>query len=184
MSAITLFPNWTITRTAGFAAYSIASFGCAAIWLWARAGLRRSAELARLALVLSVVELLFALDMIFEWRLALHTSLAGLFTAHHMYDRRYPFQLWSLVGLAMILLTLLTYFFRCYRGRPGARIALTGVSLSLSLWLIEIISMHSVDQSLYHMVNNIMVVAILWISLCVLTLAGVGIEAQRAARKA
>lgn len=137
-----------------------------------------------MALVLSVVELFFALDMIFEWRLALHTSFASLFTAHHMYDRRYPFQLWSLAALALILLTFLTYFYRHYRGRPGARIALTGVSLSLSLWLIEIISMHSVDQSLYHMVNNIMIVAILWIFLCALTLMGVGIEAQHTARKA
>jgi hypothetical protein len=184
MSAITLFPDWTITRAAGFVAYSTASLGCAAVWLWARAALRRSAGLARLALVLSVVELFFALDMIFEWRLALHASLAGLFTANDLYDRRYPFQLWSLVALALILLTFLAYLFRRYRGRPGARIALTGTSLSSSLWLTEIISMHSVDQTLYHMVNNIMMVAVLWILLCALTLLGVGIEAQRAARKA
>jgi hypothetical protein len=51
------------------------------------------------------------------------------------------------------------------------------------LWLVEIISLHETDASLYHLVNGIMVIAFLWIAVCLLTLLGVGIEARFSARE-
>jgi hypothetical protein len=71
--------------------------------------------------------------------------------------------------------------FRRYRGRTGVLLAASGAGMSITLWLVEIISMHEIDAALYHQVSDVMVIALLWVLACGLTLLGAGIEARRAA---
>jgi hypothetical protein len=148
--------------------------------VWAVRDCGRRDGVARLALLVATVELLLSFDMVFEWRLAFHTLLADLFMKHNLYGQRSWFQGTSLLVLGAALMFVLASVFRRLRARPGALMAVSGLSMSVTLWLTEIISMHDVDMSLYHTVNGVMVIAFLWAMLCAVTILGVGIEARRA----
>jgi hypothetical protein len=183
MTVITLFPIvWSITRKLGFAAYAGASFFCGVVWLGFRRQRRRRTGLSHLAFVLAAIELVLALDMIFEWRLAFHTFCVNLLMKYNLYQERRPFQAALLVTLGCVLLLFSGSAIRRYRARGGALLAVGGISMSIGLWVLEIISMHEVDQALYHLVKGVMVIAPLWVSACAITVLGVWIEARRPAR--
>lgn len=175
---------WSLTRRIGFTAYAVTSLG----GLWAWASVRRSPDEQRrreagLALLISIVECLFALDMVFEWRIMLHTFWADLFMKYNLYNQRHTIQLDLLFVLGCALLLVLTRAFFRFRSRKGSLLAVAGLSMSLTVWAMEIISLHETDSGLYHMVNDVMVIAILWVIACLLTLLGVGIAARMPACK-
>lgn len=121
--------------------------------------------------------------MIFEWRLALHALVVNMFMKYNLYGGRHSLQIVLLCALGSLLLFFLLYFFRRFRSHKGSLLTVSALSVSLCLWLVEIISLHETDASLYHLVNGIMVIAFLWIAVCLLTLLGVGIEARFSARE-
>jgi len=183
MTGATPLLIWTATRTIGFAAYATAFLCCGIAWLWAVRYCGKQDGVARLALLVASVELLLSFDMVLEWRLTFHTLLANLFMKHNLYGQRRCFQAASLLVLGAALLFFLASVFRRLRARPGGLMAVGGLSMSVTLWLTEIISMHDVDKSLYHTVDDVMVIAFLWAVLCVVTILGVGIEAGRTVRQ-
>lgn len=174
---------WSATRAVGFVSYAATSVFCASVWLWARRGVPSQMKAARLALVPALIELILSLDMVFEWRFALRFFLEGVFMKHDLYGRRHPYQASALLAVGLILILALVAALRCLRARKGALLAVSGISMSLALWLIEVISMHEVDGVLYRMVDGIMVIAPLWALACALTLAGAGAEAWVAASR-
>jgi len=183
MTLITLFAiSWSITRKLGFAAYCGASFFCGSVWLGFRRQHRRRTGLSHLAFVLAAIELVLAVDMIFEWRLAFHTFCVKLFMKYNLYEGRRPFQAVLLVTLGCVLLLVPQFAIRRFHLRAGALLAVGGVSMSIGLWVLEIISMHEVDQALYHLVNGVMVIAAFWMLACAITVLGVWIEARLAVR--
>jgi hypothetical protein len=185
MMVITLFPIWwPVTRWIGIAAYSGTSLYCVLTWLKARRHHPPSGfGVARLASSLAMIEFLLALDMIFEWRIALHNFGAGLFMKYNLYNQRQPIQIALLFILGCVLLFALGRACRLFHARGGSLLAVSGLSMSLTLWLMEIISLHQTDSGLYHLVNDVMVIAFLWVLACSLTLLGVGIEARFAAHE-
>ncbi|MBB6142814.1 hypothetical protein HNQ77_000752 [Silvibacterium bohemicum] len=183
MTAITLFPIWwSLTRTTGITAYFVTGLCCVLVWLRNRSSRQRHA-ISGLAIRLALIEFLFCADMILEWRLALHTFFVNLFMEYNLYNQRHSMQLGLLFALGCLLLFMLLSVYRRFQRRTGAFLAVSGVLLSATLWLMEIISIHEVDASLYHLVDGVMVIALLWVLACSLTLAGIGLEARLAARQ-
>jgi hypothetical protein len=172
---------WPVTRKVGFAAYLGTSLSCGVVGLSFRHRPRLRSGIARLALLLAMIEFVLALDMVFEWRLALHSFCGNLFMKYNLYDRRRPIQAVLLFAVGAVLLFAASRVFRRYHGRTGVLLAASGVALSITLWLVEIISMHEIDAALYYQVSDVMVIALLWVLACGVTLLGVGIEARRAA---
>jgi hypothetical protein len=128
------------------------------------------------------MELLLCLDMLFEWRLLAHSWFAELFLERNLYNGRRNLQLVLLSALALLLLLALRASYRHFRGRRGATLASSGLCLSLTLYAMEIISMHETDHALYHLVSGVMVIAYLWALSCALTFAGAMIEARSGGR--
>jgi hypothetical protein len=120
--------------------------------------------------------------MVFQWRLSAHSGLANLFMEHQLYDQRHVLQLGLLSALGLLLLLALRAVVRHLRGRKGALLAASGLCLSLTLYAMEIISMHETDQALYHLVSGAMVIAYLWALSCALTFAGAMMEARSGGR--
>jgi hypothetical protein len=182
MMALTPFSIWwSVTRKVGFAAYFGTGLSCGFVWLRFRRKFRRGMGIAGLALLLAMIEFVLALDIVFERRLALHSFCGNLFMKYNLYDRRHPIQAMSLLALGSALVFTASRVFRRYRGRTGVLLAASGAGMSITLWLVEIISMHEIDAALYHQVSDVMVIALLWVLACGLTLLGAGIEARRAA---
>jgi hypothetical protein len=174
MTAITPFPIcWSLTRRVGVVAYFLTWLGCLLAWIKVRRTGQRG-RVARTILIVTLIELFFCMDMVFEWRLALHALGAGFFIERNLYADRHSIQAPLLVALAVLLCAGLAGVFRRFRGSPGLLIAVAGVAMSLTLWLVEIISMHETDAVLYYFIHGLMVIAFLWILACALTFAGAG----------
>lgn len=181
---ITLFPNrWSATRAVGFISYFGASIVCGVSWLEARRHPRSYPESDRLALVLTLIESLLCLDMLFEWRFDLRSAFTNLFLEFQPYSARHPLQINLLCGLVLLLILGLGMALHRFKRRKGALLAVIGVTLSLTLYSTEIISLHETDRGLYHLVSGVMVIAFLWAFACALTLLGIRMEAQSAARR-
>ena len=76
------------------------------------------------------------------------------------------------LGLVLLLLGLLATQ-RFFRGKVGARLALSGILLSVVVWCVEVVSLHAVDHILYHLIGKWMVVCALWILACLMTSIGI-----------
>jgi hypothetical protein len=182
MMAIALFPIWwSVTRKVGFISYAGAGLGCLSFGAASRH--RSRAGVARFAGIVSLIEFLLALDMAFEWRISLHNFWGDMFMKYNLYGRRHTLQLELLSALGCTFMFIVSYAFRRLRSRKGFLLAVVALSGSCTLWLMEIISLHETDSALYHLVNGVMVIAFLWVVACSLTLLGVGIEVQSAARE-
>jgi hypothetical protein len=177
-----LFPNrWNATRAVGFLFYFGSAISCLLWWLRARRYPRSYPESSRLALFLAVIESLFCLDMLLEWRLEVHQFFVNLFLENHVYGERHGLQVGLLGALFLLLIASLGMVLRRFRARKGASLAIGGVFLSLTLYAMEIISMHETDRGLYHLVSGVMVIAYLWALACVLTLLGAIMDARSGA---
>jgi hypothetical protein len=163
------------TRASGLAAYGTAVTCCAIAWIRTRA--RGTDPL--LAKVLILIESGLFLDVAFNLRWMLHQLLMDLARRAHEYDvRRLP-QLIVMVCLVGLLISGFVAVWRLFRGRPGARLAVTGVLLSLVLWCTEVVSLHAVDHVLYHLLGNVMLVSFLWVSASLVTSIGVLVDSRQ-----
>lgn len=152
-------------------AYAAAMVAC--VFTWLRAG--RDLLLKRLAAVLAIAEAALFFDVMFNWRWAIHGWLESQFQAHSLYDRRRGVQEAILALLTLAVLLVLRRVFRHLRGRPWAVSAAFCASLSLALWCVEVISLHQIDRILYAKAGPMMVIAWLWLLLCLLTAASLTI---------
>jgi hypothetical protein len=166
----------------GFLSYFGAAISCGIAWLQARRSPRSYPEFARFALILGIIESILCLDMVFEWRFAIHAFFNELLMERNLYGGRHPLQVALLCLLGILVFVGFLTAFRRLRTRPGALLAVTGVFLSLTLYSVEIISMHETDRGLYHLVSGVMVIAFLWVLACALTLLGIRMEARSGAR--
>jgi hypothetical protein len=65
-----------------------------------------------------------------------------------------------------------------FRERMGAALALGGTLLSVVLRCAEVVSYHNADAVLYRQVGGVMVVALAWIGLALVTCLGIWIDAR------
>jgi hypothetical protein len=165
MNSITVSLN--PTQIIGLTTYFFAMVSCGFAW----ANVSGDARGNRLAAVLAVVEAALFLDQVFSGRWQLHDLLDREAIAWGVYSERTDPQIAMLCVLvasagAGIALTIWRF-----RKRVGASLAVSGGVLSLSCWCVEVISLHAVDAVLYHAVNGVMLVTLVWI-LCALMTAG------------
>jgi hypothetical protein len=157
------------TRTAGLTAILFALGSCSVAWIKAaRAGRERG-----LAAVLTALEALLLLDMIFDVRWLLHGFLDTEAMANSMYGERFGPQRIALGVISLAILAGLGLTLRRFRGRPGATLAVFGGILSAYCWFVEVISLHAVDSLLYHTAFGLMRVSFVWISCSLMTSAGI-----------
>jgi hypothetical protein len=156
------------TRAIGLAAYGAALSCCGVAWIRTKA--RRVSQLAA---VLMLIESALLLDIAFSWRWMLHDVIGGFAQRHHEYGvRRLPQEIALSILGGMLLLGLIVIW-RLFHGRAGARLAVSGVVLSLFVWCIEVVSLHAVDHLLYHSLGRVMAVSLLWILSCAMTSIGI-----------
>lgn len=165
-----------LTHQIGVVAYSLAAVSAAVAWIRARG----IPQVARLAAWLTFVEVAFLLDMLLEWRWALHSFLRSRSIERHLYGSRTLPQIAMLVVLAVILLPALRLVTRRFQGRRGAILAVWGLLLSVACWSVEVISLHATDRLLYHFDGGAMLVAFVWIAACAMTALGLQIDASTA----
>ncbi len=172
---IILPPGWgSLTHVAGIVSYSLAAISALIAWI----RVRKSRERAQLAAFLTIIEGALLLDVIFDWRWALHSFILRESMKYGLYGYRSIPQIVMLLLLAVVVLPAATSAQRRVRGRPGATIALWGLFLSLTCWCVEVISLHATDSILYHPAGPFMLVAFVWMAACGLTAIGIQIDSS------
>jgi hypothetical protein len=166
----------TPTRATGIAAYGVAMTCCGIAW----ARTRRLRTVSQLAALLTAIEGALVLDMVFNWRWMLHQKLMELAQRWHEYDIRSSPQRIAIAILALLLVVGLVTTLRIVRGRTGAVLAVSGVLLSLVLWCTEVVSLHALDQVLYHLLGPWMVVSLVWVFAGLMTSVGILTDARPA----
>ena len=156
------------TRAVGMAAYATAATSCGFAWI--RAKRRRKDR--RLAALLTLIEITLLLDTAFDWRWMLHAFVVDVARRRHEYGLRQDPQLITVIILAALLLLGVLAAQRLFRGKVGARLAVSGILLSVVVWCVEVVSFHAVDHILYYLIGKWMVVSGLWILACLMTSIG------------
>jgi len=91
--------------------------------------------------------------------------------------RRMP-QFLALVTLVLAVTIIGTLILRRFHGRVGVAVAAIGTLSSIGFWWCEAISFHYMDLVLYHMIGNVMLVSLVWISLAAVTCFGVWLDGR------
>lgn len=113
-------------------------------------------------LSLTVLQSALLVDMLLSLRWLLHNKLAGEFRAHHFYDRRVGPQHLALLFVAAAAPTGIWLLLKSLRGRSGAQLACCGMTLWISTWFAEVISLHSIDIFLHLSVAHVTIRDALW----------------------
>ncbi|MGA3048341.1 MAG: hypothetical protein ABSD67_17030 [Terracidiphilus sp.] len=157
------------TQIIGLTTYVSAMVSCS--FAWAKVG--SAAHRKTLTAALAVVEAALVLDMSFNGRWKLHALLDREAIAWGVYSGRSEPQIAALCLLVATAGAGIGFTVRRLQERPGASLAVCGAILSLSCWCVEVVSLHIVDAVLYHAVNGIMLVTLLWISCSLMTAGGI-----------
>ena len=165
----------TPTRASGVAAYSVALTSCGIVW--ARA---KGAQSVRKNCWLTAIEGVLLLDMIVDGRWILHQFFVNIAQNKHEYSLRRSPQVILVTFLLAIFFLSLYFSLRLFRAKTGAFVTVSGASLSLIIWCIEVVSLHQIDAVLYHHVWRFMVVTFIWVAGCLMTSAGILFESRRA----
>ena len=173
-----LYEWFSVTRTIGLIAYTVALVACLLSLLgWARG--RRDRETGFALVVLAGLQLALLLDKAFNWRWQMHEYWMRAAMVEGVYDRRRPFQLVVIGALAVVLIAAPTWILHRYRHRPGLRMAIVGTLLSIGLWGCEAVSYHYFDRILFFEVGHAMFVSFLWAGCALLTTIGVWMSDPR-----
>jgi membrane-bound metal-dependent hydrolase YbcI (DUF457 family) len=157
------------TRAIGLLAYGTAVSCCAIAWIRTKA--RHGAS--QLAAAFTLIESALLLDMVFDLRWRLHQLFVDFAKQEHEYAlRRLPQEIVITLLVGLLLFSLLAAR-RLFRDTFSARLAVSGVLLSVILWCVEVVSLHAVDHILYHSLGGVMTVTLLWILSCSMTSVGI-----------
>ena len=157
------------TRAVGLVAYGTACTCCGISWVRSKTRPKTS----RLAAVLMLIESVLLLDIAFDWRWRVHDMFMGIAVRQNEYAQRRLPQAVVVTMLGGLLFFGLLVAWRRLRGRGTTLLAVSGVLLSLIVWCIEVVSLHAVDHVLYHTVDGVMTVTLLWLLSCIMTSIGI-----------
>lgn len=115
---------------------------------------------------LSFVNLFFSFECFVGWRHLLHESVVAAMGSH--YAERVPLQVVLISGASIITIVGSGMFLVANRDML-ARVAVMGTWLSASLFLIETISLHDIDELLYHQMGPSLLIGWLWLGLAICT---------------
>lgn len=159
----------TPVRASGMAAYLVAAALCGVAWVRAR----RDKQIARLTVILGILNTALFFDIVFDWRWKLHDLLEGQAMANHWYNQRHWPQAGSLTVLGVLLLVGMGAAGRRFSSNPGVVLAIWGALLSIGAWSTEVISLHAMDAVLYHRIGPLMTVNFVWMLACTMTSIGI-----------
>ena len=163
---------FSATRICGTAGYGLSLLTC----LIASVRYRRDGVRRTWLKILTAVQALLLLDMVFNWRWLLHDYWMREAQAQHVYEARRSPQLLLLVVLVLVLAIVAVGILKQFRGRTGVTIAVLGTLLSVGLWCIETLSYHYLDAVFHAMIGGVMAIGLLWIALALFTCAGLWID--------
>ena len=166
---------FTPTRISGITVQFLATTSCLIAWVKTRGDKKRS----RLPGILTLLECVLLVDLIFDWRWKLYGLLRGEAASYHVYELRHRPQIATLIILCVLLLLAIAIGLKLLRGRVWTRLAFIGAVLSMGIWCTEIISLHASDALLYHRVGQAMVINFLWLAACLMTSIGILTDAYR-----
>ncbi|MFT4114308.1 hypothetical protein [Silvibacterium sp.] len=183
MFVFLLFSDWSSTQRLGVISYAASSLVCIGLALRRGSNFLHKPKSTGIALFSAILQILMVADLIAGWRLAIHNALAGVFVQYNLYQIRHPFQAGSLLVFGAIFFFALQTIVIRFRFRPGAKLAATGLLLSVTLWVLEIISLHATDHALYYLFHGRMVIAYLWLLAAAITAVGASFDALSMNRK-
>jgi hypothetical protein len=169
-----LLPIYTRTSVAGLLSFGIAALS-SGIALFR---LRNVPAVAWPAAWIAAIESLLMLDIAMNARWALHGNVMQFALHRGFYAQRHGIQIAGLTILFAILLIGAAIITRRLRSRPGASVAAWSALLALTMWCVEVVSLHEVDAILYHEVDGFMVVAFVWMILGATTAITIQLEAS------
>jgi len=154
------------TWLTGTIAYTLATVACAGAGI--RAGKARGWWWAMAALAAALT-----IDLQTNYRFYLSGLLSGIARDGHWYDGRRPIQAAFLAagGLAGIMLTAWLLWGVRRHGWP-LRLGLFGTALGAALFLLDVVSLHQVDEILNATVGRIMAIGIGWVVAATFLTAG------------
>jgi hypothetical protein len=169
-----LLPIYTRTSVAGLLSFGIAALSsCIALFR-----LRNMPTVAWPAAWIAALESLLLFDMVMDARWALHGNAMQFALHRGFYAQRRGIQIAGLTILFAILLFGAAIITRRLRNRLGAIVAAWGALLALTMWCVELVSLHEIDAVLYHKVGGFMVIALVWMILGATTAISIQLEAS------
>lgn len=132
----------------------IAVFAVAAIASFVRGGRHWTS--------IGVANALLCVEVIMDWRYAIHDAVVTALQANRAYPGRAPWQVAMLAFLAISAAMVFLWLWRRFRGR--LRIAAFATAAMVALFTVMLISLNSVDGLLYAPAGPIMRVAWLWVA--------------------
>jgi heme A synthase len=148
--------------------YLVAAALCGVAWVRTR----RDKQLARLAIILGILNIGLFFDIAFNWRWKLHDLLQGQAMADQWYNQRHWPQVWSLAALGIFLLMGIGVAGRRF-SNGGVLLAIGGAVLSIGCWLTEVISLHATDMVLHYGIGPLMIINFVWMLACTMTSIGI-----------
>jgi hypothetical protein len=141
------------TQLLGIVSFGIAGFLCLSLWRppWTALGF---------------VNLFFSFECFIGWRHLLHD--AGVAAMGSQHAERVPLQVFLMSG-SLIITIVGSGMFLLANGDIRARVAVMGTGLSASLFLVETISLHDIDELLYHQMGPSLLIGWVWLALAICT---------------
>jgi hypothetical protein len=159
----------TPVPASGMAAYLIAAALCGVAWVRAR----RDKQMARLAVILGILNIGLFFDITFNWRWKLHDLLEHQAMADQWYNQRHWPQVLSLAVLGALLLMGIGVVGRRFSSNGSVLVAIAGALLSVGCWLTQVISLHATDMVLHHRIGPLMIINFVWMLACTMTSIGI-----------
>jgi len=164
------------THITGLFAYTFSFLACAGRWLTQK----KTDAGRRWFGVLTLVQLVLLLDMMFRWRWKVHALLVREAVAEGVYNERRDPQLWVLIALGVVLVVVSLWVIYRWRARRGLALAMTGTLILAVLWCTEAISYHAMDQVLYTVAAaGVRIVGLSWCVAALMVCVGCWIDAAR-----
>ena len=152
------------TQLLGLVAFASAAIAC----IFAK---NSSPYEGRAWIVLAAINAVFFAEILFGIRHHLHADVVSFLLRMGLYENRADLQYGLMVGGATIpILAALSLFFFSEFRKPRLIVATFASFAVLTLFAIEAISFHRIDETFYQEVGPVMLIGWLWCAACVATI--------------
>src|ERR1700738_2903609 len=145
------------TQLIGILSFAAASIACFV------SGRQSALPEARTWEILALINLLFLLEIFIGLRHRLHDLVVAILMADAKYNQRSSVQEILVLLSAVIVLTFAATFFIWHKTSAGSANVAMGLTIAVSfLFVIETVSLHTVDAVLYRPIASVMIVGWIW----------------------
>tara|TARA_Y100000589_G_scaffold253529_1_gene242228 strand:- start:159 stop:872 length:714 start_codon:yes stop_codon:yes gene_type:complete len=178
--------DWNPTRVLGTVSFSLTSGLCALVvyLCWMRRKRRDPQHGLGLWLGLLFAQIAMVIELQLSSRFDAGLVIRNLITDMDLYENRRQLQAMAFMLIAIPLIATYSTVLYMLRKR-GLAVLLTvgGTMASISLFCLPLISLHLVDQIMYHHLGPVMFISLLWFGCAMVTFAGAA-KAMVASRNA